>query len=210
MWEWIKSLFRKKPVEIPVENPIEKPVEKPTVLFGSKEWLAAEYARATVDQAWLKETNRAVAEITKNMLRYKAVETKTGVPYWVVACIHYRESSMKWNACLHNGDPLGKVTVRVPAGRGPFHTWEDAAVDALKYDGSDKNKDWSVGGALDFMQRYNGMGYARRGLHSCYLFSCTSVIHKKGRYTYDGFFNPLARTDDYLGVVCIMKGLGIK
>jgi lysozyme family protein len=206
MWQWIKNLFKKKQTE-PVP---EKPVEPSTVIFGSKEWLAKEYDRCSVNKERLRETTNAIVKIIEHKLEYMAVQTKTGVPWWVVACIHYRESSLNFKTCLHNGDPLGTVTVHVPKGRGPFHNWEDAAVDALIFDGADKNKDWSIGGSLDFMEKYNGLGYRRKRVHSCYLFSCTGVIRPYGRYTSDGIYNPIAVTDDYLGVACIMKGLGIK
>jgi lysozyme family protein len=211
MWNWFLSLFKKKEVEAPkIEHPKDQ-----TFLFGTKEWLHHEYLRGNVLPNWMRETNRAITLIAKNLHRYKQVELKTGVPYWVIACIHYRESSLSFAGCLHNGDPLDKVTVHVPKGRGPFSSWEESAIDALNYEMDLLKKgtwkpDWSIGGALDFMEKYNGLGYRKKGVHSCYLFSCTDIIRPKGRYTYDGFYNPLARTDDYLGVACIMKGLNIK
>ncbi len=45
------------------------------------------------------------------------VAEKTGVPWELIGAIHFRESSLDFNKCLHNGDPLGQKTVRVPAGR---------------------------------------------------------------------------------------------
>ena len=63
--------------------------------------------------------------------RYQAVSAKTGVPWPVIAVIHERECSQDWTGSLAQGDPWNRVSVHVPAGRGPFRSWEEAAVDAL-------------------------------------------------------------------------------
>jgi lysozyme family protein len=48
--------------------------------------------------------------------RYQSVEAKTGVPWFVIAVIHERESSQDWTGSLAQGDPWNKVSVHVPAG----------------------------------------------------------------------------------------------
>src|ERR1700732_2219918 len=63
--------------------------------------------------------------------RYQAVSEKAGVPWAVIAVIHERECSQDWALSLAQGDPWSKVSVHVPAGRGPFKSWEEAAIDAL-------------------------------------------------------------------------------
>src|ERR1700722_19348839 len=82
--------------------------------------------------------------------RYQTVEAKTGVPWFVIAVIHERESSQNWFGSLAQGDPWNRVSVHVPAGRGPFRSWEEAAIDALvncaPY--AARNKDWSIEDAL--------------------------------------------------------------
>ena len=65
--------------------------------------------------------------------RYQTVEASTGVPWFVIAAIHERESSQNWFASLAQGDPWNGVSVHVPAGRGPFKSWEEAAIDALAH-----------------------------------------------------------------------------
>jgi lysozyme family protein len=62
---------------------------------------------------------------------YQTVEALTGVPWFVIAVIHERESSQSWSGSLAQGDPWDKVSIHVPKGRGPFKSWEEAAVDAL-------------------------------------------------------------------------------
>src|SRR6478735_7979036 len=60
--------------------------------------------------------------------RYKAVEAKTGVPWAVIAVIHERESSQNWGRSLAQGDPWNRKSVNIPRGRGPFTSWEAAAI----------------------------------------------------------------------------------
>ena len=83
--------------------------------------------------------------------RYQAVAARTGVPWAVIAVIHERESSQDWTGSLAQGDPWNRVSVHVPAGRGPFKSWEDAAIDALVNCAphAARNKDWSIGGYAD-------------------------------------------------------------
>ena len=63
--------------------------------------------------------------------RYLAVSAKTGVPWAFIAVAHERECSQSWTGSLAQGDPWNRVSVHVPAGRGPFGNWEEAAIDAL-------------------------------------------------------------------------------
>lgn len=94
--------------------------------------------------------------------RYQAVERITGVPWFFIAVAHERESSQDWTGSLAQGDPWNRESVHVPAGRGPFKSWEEAAVDALVNCSpfAAKNKDWSVGGTLTMLEEYNGLGQA--------------------------------------------------
>jgi lysozyme family protein len=131
--------------------------------------------------------------------RYQTVEAKTGVPWFVIAVIHERESSQDWTGSLAQGDPWNRVSVHVPAGRGPFKSWEEAAIDALVNCApfAARNKDWSIGGLLTMLERYNGLGYASRGLPSPYIWSGTDQ-YKSGKYIRDGVYDPNA-VDRQLG-----------
>lgn len=131
--------------------------------------------------------------------RYKAVEARTGVPWYVIAVIHERECSQDWTGSLAQGDPWNRVSVHVPAGRGPFKSWEDAAVDALVNCApfAARNKDWSIGGTLTKLEEYNGLGYAARGRPSPYIWSGTDQ-YKSGKYVRDGVYDPDA-VDSQLG-----------
>jgi lysozyme family protein len=122
--------------------------------------------------------------------RYQAIEAKTGVPWFFIAVAHQRESSQDWSRSLAQGDPWNRKSSHVPAGRGPFKSFEDAAVDALvncaPY--AARNKDWSIGGLLTMLEQYNGLGYFNRGLPSPYIWSGTDQ-YVKGKYVADGKFD---------------------
>jgi lysozyme family protein len=122
--------------------------------------------------------------------RYQAVSAKTGVPWVVVAVIHERESSQDWTGSLAQGDPWNRVSVHVPTGRGPFRSWEDAAIDALVNCAPHvaDNKDWSIGGTLTRLEEYNGLGYASRGVASPYLWAGTDQ-YRSGKYIRDGVYD---------------------
>jgi lysozyme family protein len=139
--------------------------------------------------------------------RYKTVERATGVPWPFIAVTHQRESSQDWNDSIAQGDPWNRVSVHVPAGRGPFASWEAAAIDALVNCGpyASRNKDWSIGGLLTLLERYNGVGYVNRGLPSPYIWSGTDQ-YAKGKYVRDGVFDP-DEVDKQLGCAGLIMAM---
>ncbi len=131
--------------------------------------------------------------------RYQAVSAKTGVPWFVIAVIHQRESSQNFSRSLAQGDPWNEVSTHVPKGRGPFSSWEAAAVDALAVcpPYASKWKDWSAGGTMTLLEQYNGLGYANKGIPSPYVWSGTDQ-YVAGKYIADGVFSATA-VDKQLG-----------
>lgn len=123
--------------------------------------------------------------------RYQAMQARTGVPWFVIAVIHERESSQRWDRSIAQGDPWNKKSTHVPKGRGPFASWEDAAYDALMkcapYAG--KWTDWSAGGAMTLLEHYNGLGYANKGRPSPYIWAGTDQ-YVIGKYVSDGKYDP--------------------
>jgi len=140
-----------------------------------------------------------------NKTRYLSIAKRSDMPdigWLFIAVSHYRESSQNFEKNLGQGDPLGEITTHVPAGRGPFlgpTAFEDAAVDALvkcsPY--AARLTDWSIGGMLTNLERYNGVGYFNRGLTSPYIWSGTDQ-YEKGKYVADGVFDP-EEVDKQLG-----------
>ena len=141
--------------------------------------------------------------------RYQAVEALTRVPWWFIAVVHQREASQSWEANLAQGDPWNKKSTNVPKGRGPFNSWEEAAVDALTKCSpyAAKNKDWSPGGALTMLEQYNGLGYFNKGIPSPYIWAGTNQ-YTKGKYIADHVFDPNA-VDRQLGCAGLLKFMGI-
>lgn len=150
-----------------------------------------------------------IAKIKPNEPRYKAVGGKIGVPWQYIAVIHYRESSLNFKRHLHNGDPLTARTTHVPKGRpikgNPPFTWEESAEDALRSQGWNAGIDWDISNpdVLDILERYNGLGYRKKGLPSPYLWSFSSN-YKKGKYVADGKFDP-EFVDGQCGVAVLLK-----
>lgn len=149
---------------------------------NAKRWLSAKLTR---------DFSVTAKRLVAAKPRYQAVAAKTGVPWFVIAVIHEREASQNWKTQLGQGDPLDRVSVHVPSGRGPFQSWEDGAIDALVNCPPQAAKwtDWSAGGALTLLERYNGLGYANRGVPSPYDWAGTDQ-YKSGKYVRDGVFDP--------------------
>jgi lysozyme family protein len=139
----------------------------------------------------LVQFNTIVAKIVANKARYQVVQKHLGIPWYIVGAIHYREASLNFNCHLHNGDPLKARTVHVPSGRPKFgqppFLWENSAIDALE----DRKfpRDLNLEDILDFLEKYNGLGYFKKGLPSPYLWSWTNQ-YVKGKYVKDGIFDP--------------------
>lgn len=176
------------------------------VTLNQKRW---EQCHVSADKgpAFAVVANRLTAPAAK--ARYQAVEKSTGVPWWFIAVVHEREASQNWNTQLGQGDPLNKKSIHVPKGRGPFSTWEEGAIDALTKCApyASRNKDWSPGGALTMLEKYNGLGYSARGLPSPYVWAGTDQ-YVKGKFTSDGVFNPNV-VDKQLGCAGLLKFMGV-
>lgn len=135
--------------------------------------------------------SRIAKALVASKARYQAVEKRTGVPWPVIAVIHERESSQNWGRSLAQGDPWNRVSVNVPRGRGPFNSWEEAAIDALVncHPFLARKKDWSIGETLVNLELYNGAGYASKGRPSPYLWAGTDQ-YTSGKYIADGKYDP--------------------
>lgn len=161
----------------------------------------------TSDPTRILELKRACRIILANELTYWGVEQSTGVPWFVVAAIHYRESSQSFKCHLHNGDPLTSRTVHVPSGRpiepDPPYTWSQSAIDALS--GRSHPFSWDIGGALEFCERYNGFGYHNRGVRTPYVWSYTDA-YSSGLFVADGTIDA-TRKDPRPGIAAIFKTL---
>lgn len=167
---------------------------------NAKRWQNAKLTRKT-------EAANVALHLYQAKKRYQAVEAKTGVPWAVIAVIHERESSQDFATQLGQGDPLNRVSVHVPAGRGPFKTWEDGAYDALVLCPPflARRKDWSLAGTLLALEMYNGIGYAARGVPSPYLWAGTDR-YGSGKFVRDGVYDP-SKVDAQMGCAALLMAL---
>jgi lysozyme family protein len=162
----------------------------------------------------MADVDALVAQIASNRKRYAAAGNPVGTPWYVVGVIHALESSLNFGRHLHNGDPLTARTVQVPAGRPktgqPPFTWEASASDALRFQGFDKWKDWSIPGTLYKLEAYNGFGYRTHhpDVPSPYLWSF-STHYSRGKYVADGKWSQTA-VSAQCGVAVLLRRMAEK
>lgn len=157
------------------------------------------------------QARRIITPAAKSI--YKAVEVTTGVPWFVIGCLHMRESNGRFDTWLHNGDPMRRNgvpvrTVNVPAHRPPDPnvSWETGAYDALVVcEHLDLIKDWGPEHVAYAAEKFNGFGYRHpsRNIPSPYLWGGTSV-QKRGKFVRDGFYDPNVM-DSQLGAMAVLK-----
>lgn len=158
-----------------------------TMVFDPKKFKAAE------DTARL---------ILKGKATYEKISEKLGgkIPWFFIGIIHNMECSCSFSKHLHNGDSLTKRTWQVPAGRpiaepwngkGTAYTFIESAMDALTMKGFHVQTSWTLNLCLYRLEKYNGFGYARRGILTPYLWSGTNH-YTKGKFVKDGVYDPNA------------------
>jgi lysozyme family protein len=131
------------------------------------------------------------------------------IPWWAIALIHERECLLgtKNLGCnIGQGRPFNVRSNIVPY-NGPFNSFEDAAVDSLVNQAPHAalNTNWSGGGTMTVMERYNGLKYARAGRPSPYCWSGTDQ-YKIGKVIRDhGPIEPVV--DPQLGCAIMLSAL---
>lgn len=188
-----------------IANAVKKAISKPMSY-------ADMYSKVVVKPERIAEVKYAATRILAGKANYQeVVKSFPGMPYWYVGVIHLMEGGGNFKTHLHNGDPLSARTTHVPAGRpkmgAPPFKWAESAVDALIYTGHLNVTDWSIQNCLDLLEKYNGMGYKKRGVPSPYLWSF-SQFYSAGKFVKDGIYdkNFISKQP---GVACVMKLLGV-
>ncbi len=179
-----------------------------------KDEYTALYDSMQVRPERLAAVDQRVRAIEANKARYEAVGAPLGIPWYFLGAVHSLESSLRFNAHLHNGDPLTAKTVQTPrnrplTGESPF-TWEESATDAMRLKSLQAWTDWSAPGILWQLERYNGFGYRPRRLATPYLWS-GSNHYVKGKFVSDGRYDPDAVSAQIGAAVLLkrMEALGI-
>lgn len=213
---WFKQLFQKNQLPLIYQPNIfitPPPTHSPEAgIPGSLQWYGYWYDEAHIVD---NETRRGILtricdDIESNKNRYLAVEKVTNVPWNLVGALHYRECGLSFNKYFGNGDPLERVSIHVPAGRGPFATWELGAVDALKLGSLGDIANWTLPMMLKHAEAYNGLGYLRYhpAILSPYIWSFTT-LYSKGKYAADGKWDP-ELVDAQIGVAAILMELKLR
>jgi lysozyme family protein len=147
--------------------------------------------------------------------RYKQVEHDTGVPWYVIGALHYREANLNFMGHLHNGDALLLQTVHVEAKRppkpwippdvsDPEQLWRLSAKDALRRL-SKSVKSWTVQRMCYAFESFNGFGCRSYGIKSPYLWNYTNY-YSQGGFPRDHVFDANYRSRQ-AGVIAIIVKL---
>lgn len=225
MFQFFKDLLNyfKRPTAYPApQKPIKRVITGSDPDEGTPPWYREAFYQCTVDLGCEDMLKSSIAMIERGLQNYVNVSKKLGAKdiglfAYILGVIHFKEASCNFKGVLHNGEQIigtKKLTVKVPAGRGPFNSWDEAAIDAILL----KINQWKpliegtndIGLILGVIEKFNGQGYIK-GLGSSetspYLWACSNINDGRGVYTYDHFFNPLANADNTPGAALILKEL---
>jgi lysozyme family protein len=209
--EWKSTLVLQVPTPVPaiVITPQPTPVpvaDLPLLVMQKTRW-----NNATTRKEKLHFAQVIAEKIHRNESRYQYLSEHTGVPWDIIGSIHNMECGLSFREHLHNGDSLTAKTVHVPKGRPkagyPPFTWEESALDAIRYDHLDEEAWGDVAHSLQNVEAYNGLGYEKyhQKVPTPYLWSW-STIYTRGKYVADGKWSDTA-VSDQCGVVPILKEL---
>jgi lysozyme family protein len=172
--------------------------------------LKGEYSQLLAAMVVREECRHLVDEVAVKLIgfktRYQAVSAQDGVPVVLIAPSFQREASSDFNLSPAQGDPWRRMSVHVPAHRGPYPSWLAAALDAYRINGLDKvgagNWTWEL--ICFYGEMFNGFGYRDiHRMHSPYLWGGTN-IQTIGKYDADDEFNA-SHMDPQLGIIPVGK-----
>jgi lysozyme family protein len=151
------------------------------------------YATCIVDPSKARIISQAAEKIAVGKDQYTSLEKRTGVPWYVIGTLHYREGDCDFETHLYNGDPLINRTTHEPKGRPldiePPYTFETAAECALRDENFTSWNNWSLEGILYRWESYNGWGYRGHGVLTPYLWSFSN-LYSHGGFPQDHVWDP--------------------
>jgi lysozyme family protein len=143
---------------------------------------------ATLRPEWANQLDSVLSKIIDARPRLERVAQPAHTPWYIIGVIWSLETGGNFSVHLHNGDPLSHQTVHVPKGRPEnwppppgVDPWEYSAADALGLYYLDKLEGVPLGEVLRRLERFNGLGYQKRGLFSPFLWTGTD-LYEKGKY----------------------------
>lgn len=160
-------------------------------------------------ERWKEAQTFAARALAKKSLYLSISPYANNIPWWAIALIHEREcvgGVTNLRCSIGQGSPWN-VKSRIIPQNGPFSSFEEAAIYNLQHSPpyAAKNKNWSGGGAMSILEQYNGLGYAKRGRPSPYIWA-GSDQYRKGKYVRDGVYDP-NYVDKQLGAAIMLRAL---
>lgn len=131
------------------------------------------------------------------------------IPWWTIPLIHEREclrGTENMKCSIGQGSPWN-VKSKIKPYSGPFGSFDEAAIDSLVHQAPQAANwtNWSGGGTLTINEAYNGLGYARKGRPSPYIWA-GSDQYVSGKYIADGQYDA-SHVDTQLGVAIMLHAL---
>ena len=195
-------------------------------IYDSDSWVSRFYritagnifSITEIDPSWNTTLGNIYTVFNANRDVYENLALLTGLPSELIAAIHYRENATDFlngtfGVYLHNGDPLGTHSVKVP--NPPFFDdFDAAAIHALT------NDSYHVGNATNlgltynsgdiiamttYSVLYNGWPPGSDGV-SDYAFNGTNIL-TGGRFTADGQYDPNASPGANAGTLLVIARL---
>jgi lysozyme family protein len=141
---------------------------------------------------------------------YEKLEDDVCIPWYFIGVIHALETSFNFNAHLHNGDPLERRTVHVPAGRPekwlPPSDWQSSAKDALTFEKYTDHLDWNLERILFRLEGYNGFrSREQHGINTPYLWSFSNH-YTSGKFVADNEWSATA-VSEQCGAAVMIKAM---
>jgi len=123
--------------------------------------------------------DKAVKKIKLNKTHYLLAQDLTGVDWRIIGVIHNLECGCRMDRQLLNGQRWNRKTTLVPAGYGPWRNFQESCIDAFKRHPFTPNMDMPE--LLKKLERFNGLGYIKRGINSPYIWSFSNQ-YTSGKY----------------------------
>jgi len=180
------------------EDLTEPQPAKPHPFSKMKEYYTSLAKSVELDPARAPELRKIGERIIASKAYYSEVQKASGIPWYVIGCLHYREASLNFMGHLHNGDPLLMKTVHVPSDRpqiAPWppqrsslkQIWQISAIDALGELKARTSK-WTIERTCWALEGYNGYGCFDHGINTPYLWNYTNK-YSGGGYASDGHYS---------------------
>lgn len=176
------------------------------------------YNSMNIRQDWQDKARNAAKTVLAGRNKYEILcnRMNSRMPWYFPGIIHMMECGCNFSRHLHNGDPLTRRTTHVPVGRpvadpwngkGTPYTWIESAIDALSMPGKSYQvqQSWTLPLMLSRLERYNGIGYIRRGVYTPYLWSGTTY-YTAGKFVKDGVYDPDA-VSSQVGAAVLLRYL---